>query len=136
MHCLGDRHQVCATFGTQFYQGKAIPQLRDICRDVGLTGYGADTRQQLIDRLEAANEKEGFGEFDMGENELYPTPIHIGLYHNMLKHIRRKASDHWSASEELRFQFQIATTLVHELAHAYGNDASEKCIECGGNEPY
>jgi hypothetical protein len=87
MPCLGHRHQVCATFGTQFYQGKAIRQLRDICRDVGLTGYGADTRQQLIDRLEAANEEEEFGEFGMGENELNTALIHIGLHGNMLKHI-------------------------------------------------
>jgi hypothetical protein len=36
----------------------------------------------------------------------------------------------------VRFQFQVATTLVHELAHAYGNYVSEKCIACGGNEPY
>jgi hypothetical protein len=39
----------------------------------------------------------------------------------MIKHIdsRARGKDRWSDCEELRLQFLLSATLVHELSHAF-----------------
>jgi hypothetical protein len=41
----------------------------------------------------------------------------------------------WTRSDELRFQFSVAATLCHELAHIFWSWTQGACWLCEGNEP-
>lgn len=136
-HCIGIRHQVCPICGLRYYPGRPIEHLLEICGSIGLTDYKGDSREQLVDRLEIANDAAGLPFADEFDPADLLDDIHIGLHYNVIKQIRERTRDCWLESEELRFQFQVAATLVHELAHAYGFSNLDRCHACSaGREPY
>jgi hypothetical protein len=64
--------------------------------------------------------------------------MQVGLHYSMLDHIRKaRAGQHtWHQSEEKRFQFAVAVTLVHELVHIFWWWTRSKCNLCEGKEPW
>jgi hypothetical protein len=61
----------------------------------------------------------------------------IGLRMDVYQHIREKrAGNLWSASEEVRFQFGFAATLVHELVHVSYWWVGNRCPYGEYNEPW
>jgi hypothetical protein len=64
--------------------------------------------------------------------------MQIGLHPGILSHFgRARAGRHtWRQSEEVRFQFAAATTLVHELAHVFWWWTHSRCGICEGKEPW
>ncbi|KAF2831730.1 hypothetical protein CC86DRAFT_367023 [Ophiobolus disseminans] len=139
MYCKCKATQVCPVCGDRWYMELRKRALRAHCRARGLRTPNGLTKQQLLDRLEVLN---GSERPQPASAKTYKTTdeqrskFQIGLHHDMLKHLRTYDSAGWSTAEELRFQFSVAVTLVHELTHVFWFNATERCWNCFDEDPY
>jgi len=64
--------------------------------------------------------------------------LRVGLRHEVLEYTNAVISGaRWTPSEEARFMFSLATTLVHETVHQFWDFRSRRCFRCDlWNEPW
>jgi hypothetical protein len=141
MYCIAKARAVCAICGHRKYSREDKADLQTVCTRRNLNYDDGMNRIQLLGLLQADDIAAG-GLPNPGSPSAYEvtdeqlSQLQIGLNWSMIKHIRERASANWSTCEELRFQFGVAVTLVHELAHAFWAYVQRRCWSCFEQEPW
>jgi len=138
VYCCSEASEVCNICGEREYRKDKKVELLALCHKRGLTGYQQMSKAELLTHLETLNAAELP---QPANHKTYLTTaaqranILIGLNFDMIKRIREATTSGWSDSEGFRFQFAVATTLAHELAHAFWLNVSRRCWGCFGPDP-
>lgn len=132
----------CYVCGANYYRNKSVGQLCGLLSERHIPHRRSRRDKQLyIDLLEEFDEamegkrSEPVEEYRVTDEQL--SDIRIGLRYSVKGHIDEAlAGKTWSRSQEIRFQFALAATLVHELAHAFWCWAQRQCFHCEAEEPW
>jgi hypothetical protein len=83
---------------------------------------------------------------DVANNTNMPNPttnaqlndLQIRLRDDVIMHVQGRVAltDIWTDSEELRFQFALVTTLVHEVVHQFWWFRTRSCWQCTHPSPW
>ncbi|KAH9866041.1 hypothetical protein J1614_008605 [Plenodomus biglobosus] len=140
-YCRAEEHGLCCICRSPDYQDYGEGQQQKAHRVHSLGGCSRTPEEELIDAFEAdVVVSENLATPSMSANVKVPgamfKDIRIGLHDDMVKHIRDPKRDSWTRCERLRFQFGLAATLVHELAHPFWYFTQKRCWSCFNPDPW
>lgn len=142
MYCVANDHGICAICDYRRYmRGRGKEYLRAVCRARNLAITNDMNGGRLLGLIRADDNAAGdvlapseHANYRVTDEQL--SQIQIGIEWSTIAHIRRRASANWSRCEELRFQFSVATTLVHEIVHAFWPYVHRRCWDCFDDDPW
>ncbi|KAF2831729.1 hypothetical protein CC86DRAFT_402235 [Ophiobolus disseminans] len=139
VYCLAVKQGVCHIFQYRQYRRYDKDDLIEVYNTRGLGPTNGKRKSQLLEELEADDntrapclaKPEGIEvAADRFDN------IRRGLHADLKKHLVDQNREDWTYCEELRFQFGVAATLVHELTHSFWYFAQRRCWSCFKKDPW
>jgi hypothetical protein len=139
-YCLGVDRGVCFICGYRSYRTYNKGDLKNVHRTRGMRGFSRLSDVHLLAALEVAD--------DIAEPNAPDSPtgirvpdvkfhnIEIQIHRNMVDHIEDPKRNTWTDCEQKRFQFSLAATLVHELAHPFWYFSQKRCWSCFNPDPW
>ncbi|KAH7061689.1 hypothetical protein BKA63DRAFT_429950 [Paraphoma chrysanthemicola] len=139
-YCIADTRGRCAICGyCEYAVSWNCKELKSSAKERGITGYSKLRKAELIAALQANDGFPRTPAAQPGKPHIPETDFHniqIGLIRDVRTHIKNRATDNWSKCQELRFQFALAATLVHEFSHAFWFFAQQRCWSCFKVDPW
>jgi hypothetical protein len=144
MYCLEIQnfHRCVICGDTEFYYRDrkcTIAELRRMLNARKIPNNHLRLKTDLVDLLEADDLVRNGGEPNRDTTTAAQrSHLVVGLRWDALEHNRDVVNNNsgWSNSEEIRFQFGLASTLCHELAHVFWWCRSRLCWVCFPDDPY
>ena len=138
-YCVAVKRGTCFICGYRDYRRFEGADLREVHKSRGMRGFHGKPVAQLRAELEADDDTRGTCPATP-EGIVVPdgkfSDIQIGLHADLKKHLVDKNKEDWTYCEEVRFQFGVAATLVHELTHSFWYFAQKRCWNCFKNDPW
>ena len=115
-YCGAERRGVCTVCRYQYYTEWPRQDVLELCKELEWEGLAGQTKAQLVRRLQQEDDLDTIAPRTRNEVKVPAgtfNDIRIGLHYDVIKHLRGRRRDNWTQCEEMRFQFSLASILVH-----------------------